>query len=496
MPANDTDVIIAGAGPVGLMLAAELRLGGVRVVVLERSTDPTDQTRALGFTSRTIEVFDQRGLLPRFGGFGTIPIGHFGGLTLDYREVPGGSYGAAGVPQSLTSSILDEWGTELGADIRRGWTVTGFDADLDGVSVAVDSPDGPRRLRAAYLVGCDGGRSTVRKLAGIDFPGQDAVMELAFAEVDGIRVKPRPNGERVPGGLVLAFQQGADRFRVTYYERGVVPRPGTEPPSYPEVAAAWLRLTGEDISAGSPSWIGRFTDASRQAAEYRRGRVLLAGDAAHIHLPIGGQGMSTGLQDAVNLGWKLAAEIHGHAPDGLLDTYHSERHPVGARVIRNTLAQRILYVGGPEVAPIRDLVTELTAYADVRRHLINTVTGLTIRYDVGPGEHPLLGCRLPGLDLAAADGPTSTLRLLHRARGVVLVLDDGSGWAEAAAPWAERVDTVSVRPADADGAAAFAGAAALLVRPDGYVAWVGPPGTSPQHLADALLRWFGKPAVG
>jgi bifunctional hydroxylase/dehydrase len=490
----DTEVIIAGAGPVGLMLAGELRLGGVRCLVLEKSTEPTDQSRALGFTSRTIEVFDQRGLLPRFGGFGTIRIGHFGGIDLDYTEVPGGSYGAAGVPQSLTSAILDDWSTGLGADIRRGWEVTGFDTDPDGVDVRVTSPDGPRRLRAAYLVGCDGGRSLVRRHAGIGFPGRDAEMELAFAEVDGVRVKVRSNGERVAGGLVLAFQQGPDRFRVTYYERGVKPRPGTDPPPFADVAAAWLRLTGEDIRGGTPRWVGRFTDASRQATEYRRGRVLLAGDAAHIHLPIGGQGMSTGIQDAVNLGWKLAAEVRGAAPPELLDTYHAERHPVGARVIRNTLAQRLLYVGGDEAQPPRAVLAELTAHADVRRHLINTVTGLTIRYDVGAGEHPLLGARLPGLAMTGPDGPATTLGLLHRARGVVIVLDGTRGWHDAAAPWADRVDTVALRPAGPDGAAAFGDAAAVLVRPDGHVAWAGAAGSPADGLVDALGRWFGKAA--
>nr|AEE65484.1 monooxygenase [uncultured bacterium BAC AB649/1850] len=488
----DTDVIIAGAGPVGLMLAGELRLGGARCLVLEKSTEPTDQSRALGFTSRTIEVFDQRGLLPRFGGFGTIRYGHFGGIGLDYTEVPGGSYGAAGVPQSLTSAILDDWSTGLGADIRRGWEVTGFDSDADGVDVSVMSPDGPRRLRAAYLVGCDGGRSRVRRHAGIGFPGQDAEMELVFAEVDGIRVKARPNGERVPGGLVLAFQQGPDRFRVTCFERGVKPRPGTAAPPFADVAAAWLRLTGEDIRGGTPSWVGRFTDASRQATEYRRGRVLLAGDAAHIHLPIGGQGMSTGIQDAVNLGWKLAAAVRGDAPPELLDTYHSERHPVGARVIRNTLAQRLLYVGGDEVQAPRQVLTELTAHAGVREHLINTVTGLTNRYDVGDGDHPLLGARLPGLDMTGPDGPATTLSLLHRARGVLIVLDGTHGWQDAAVPWAGRVDTVALRPAGPDGAEAFADAAAVLVRPDGHVVWAGAPGAGADELVDALGRWFGK----
>lgn len=489
-----TDVVIVGAGPVGLMLAGELRLGGVECVVLERSTGPTDQSRALGFTARTIEVFDQRGLLPRFGGFDTIPIGHFGGVQLDYRELAGGSYGAKGVPQSLTVAVLNDWVRELGVEVRRGWEVAGFHAGTDGVDVEVRAPGGPSRLRAAYLVGCDGGRSTVRKAAGIGFPGHDARIEMCFAEVAGCHVRPRPNGERVPGGMVLAFQQGADVYRVTYYERGAVPRPGDDPPTFTEVADAWQRLTGEDVHAGTPRWIGRFTDASRQASQYRRGRVLLAGDAAHIHLPIGGQGMSTGVQDAVNLGWKLASEIRGHAPPDLLDTYHAERHPVGARVVANTVAQRILYLGGDdEMRPMRDIFAELATIEEVRRHLIGMVTGLDIRYDVGSGDHPLLGRRLPGRELAGVAGTPSTAGLLHRARGVVLDLAGRADLADAAAPWAERVDVVRGRLGRGGGPDPFDGVDALLARPDGYVAWVAD-GTGPDGLVDALTRWFGKPA--
>ncbi|MCT2588416.1 FAD-dependent monooxygenase [Streptomyces sp. N2-109] len=497
MGSTDTDVIIVGAGPVGLMLAGELRLAGVECIVLERAVEATDQSRALGFTARTIEVFDQRGLLPRFGEMDTIPVGHFGGVGLDYREIEGGSYGAKGVPQSLTVAILEEWARESGADVRRGWEVLEFGAADDGVEVEVSAPGGRTRLRAGYLVGCDGGRSMIRKKAGIGFPGYDAQIEMSFAEVSGCQVRPRPNGERVPGGMVLAFQQGPDLYRVTYYERGVVPRKGDGAPSFAEVAQAWERLTGEDIRAGTPLWIGRFTDASRQASTYRRGRVLLAGDAAHIHLPIGGQGMSTGVQDAVNLGWKLAAEVHGHAPPELLDTYHSERHPVGARVLTNTLAQRTLYIGDEGMQPMRETFAGLMESEDVRKHLIGMVTGLDIRYEMGAGDHPLLGRRLPDRELAGdfgASGRTSSLALLHPARGVLLDLAGSAGLREAAAGWADRVDTVSARALSAGARGPFEGAEALLVRPDGYVAWAGGAGAGPDGLVDSLTRWFGKPA--
>ncbi len=491
----ETDVVIVGAGPVGLMLAGELRLGGVDCVVLEREAVPVDQSRALGFTARTIEVFDQRGLLPRFGGFGTIDMGHFGGVGLDYREVEGGSYGAKAVPQSLTVAVLEKWAEELGARIRRGWEVTEFTEEDKGVVVEARSVEGGQvRVRGAFVVGCDGGRSLVRKRAGVEFPGSDAGVEMSFAEVEGVRVRPRPNGERVPGGMVLCFQQGPERFRVTYYDRAAVPQREVVRPSFEEVAEAWLRLTGEDISAGRPLWVGRFTDASRQAVTYRRGRVLLAGDAAHVHLPIGGQGMSAGVQDAVNLGWKLAAEVQGWAPGGLLDSYHEERHPVGARVLTNTLAQRTLYLSDDSMDPMREVFEELTAYEEVRTHLIGMVTGLDIRYEVGPGDHPLLGRRLPARQLTGLDGtPVEAFTLLHRARGVLL--DFTGSTATGGAPWADRVDTVAVRCTDTAARELFAGVGAVLVRPDGYVAWVGREDQPPEGLTEALARWFGVPAA-
>lgn len=477
----DTDVIIVGAGPTGLMLAGELRLAGVGTIVLDRLAEPIKQSRALGFSARTIEEFDQRGLLPRFGDLQTIPIGHFGGLAIDYRVLPGGSYGARGKPQSLTEGVLAGWSAELGAEVRRSHDVTDLGQDADGVTVDVTTPDGPKRIRARYVAGCDGGRSTVRKLAGIDFPGTDPAIEMWFADVAGCPLRPRFAGERVSGGMVMVLPMGPEINRVVVYERGAMKRNGAGAPSFPEIADAWERLTGEDIRSGRPLWTSWTTDSSRQAAEYRRGRVFLLGDAAHIHLPVGAQGMSAGIGDAMNLGWKLGAEINGHAPPGLLDSYHAERHPVGARILANTLAQRILYLGGDELDPMRDVLAELLAYEEVQRHLVGMVTGLDIHYDVGTGDHPLLGRRLPGTEV----GTTSAFELLHAGRGVVLDLADDEKVRAAAAPWTDRVNVVTAAgPLDGVGAA--------LVRPDGYVAWVSTGGAD--GLADALARWFGAPS--
>jgi bifunctional hydroxylase/dehydrase len=481
------------------MLAGELRLAGVSAIVVDRLAEPMRQSRALGFSARTIEEFDQRGLLPRFGELHTIPIGHFGGLSIDYRVLEGGSYGARGVPQSFTESILADWAGGLGAEVRRGWEVAGLTTDDDGVDLEVTTPDGPRHLRAAYVVGCDGGRSTIRRLTGIDFPGTDPVIEMWLADVTGCELRPRFSGERVPGGMVMVLPMGPEVNRVVVYERAAGLRHTQDPPSFAEVADAWERLTGEDIHGGKPLWVSWFTDSSRQASEYRRGRVFLAGDAAHVHLPIGGQGMSAGVQDAVNLGWKLAAEIHGHAPPELLDTYHSERHPVGGRVLANTLAQRILYLGDDEMQPLRDVFGELLAYEEVQRHLVGMVTGLDIHYDIGAGDHPLLGRRLPDQELVGESGEpgesgkSSTFAHLHAAHGVLFDLSDDAEVRAVAAPWAGLVDVVTVTPHAVGDGAPLDRVDAALVRPDGYVAWVGSDGSGPAGLSDALTRWFGRP---
>ncbi|MEU5436779.1 FAD-dependent monooxygenase [Streptomyces sp. NPDC020719] len=496
--AVDTDVIIVGAGPTGLMLAGELRLGGADVVVVERLTKPTGQSRGLGFTARAMEIFDQRGLLPRFGQGETLeisPLGHFGGVQFDYTVLEGAHFGARGIPQNITETVLEEWATELGVDIRRGWDFLEIaDGYLDGdsVEIKVQTPNSVRKLRASYLVGADGGRSVVREAAGFDFPGTSATRAMFLADVTGCNLKPRFLGERLNNGMVMAapLAEGVDRIIVC--PDGTPARASGDTVSFEEVAAAWQSITGEDISHGGAEWVSFFSDATRQASEYRRGRVLLVGDAAHIHLPAGGQGLSTGVQDAANLGWKLAAAVAGTAPEGLLDTYHGERHPVGARLLMNTRAQGMVFLGGPEAEPLRQLFGELIQYDDVKRHLAGIVSGLDIRYELGDA-HPLVGRRIPPRRLVGAAGETSTVALLHAARGVLLDFADDAAVRDAAAGWSGRVDVVTAAPKPVDGGTdPLAGAAAVLVRPDGYVAWAA---DTAEGLAPALERWFGPAGV-
>lgn len=505
----DTDVIVVGAGPTGLMLAGELRLGGARVVVLERLARPTGQSRGLGFTARAMETFDQRGLLPRFGQGETLetsPMGHFGGVQFDYTVLPDGHFGARGIPQNQTEAVLEEWAAELGADIRRGTELVEIaDGFLDGdhVEVAVATDGGVARLRAAYLVGCDGGQSRTRRLAGFDFPGLPATRTMFLADVVGCDLKPRFLGERLPNGMVMAapLREGVDRIIVCPH--GVPARDRDDDVTFDEVARAWQHITGEDISGGGADWVSSFSDAARQVGEYRRGRVLLAGDAAHIHLPAGGQGLSTGVQDAANLGWKLAAEIRGTAPAGLLDSYHVERHAVGRRLLMNTRAQGIVFLGGEQSDPLRELFTELIeGYDDVKRHLAGFVSHLDIRYDLAADgadgadgadaaqAHPLLGRRIGKRSLTGADGDTDTVRPLRRGHGVLLDLADDAALRAAAAPWADRVEVVTaVAKPPEDGEDVLDGVDAVLVRPDGYVAWIG--AGSAKDPAPALVRWFG-----
>jgi bifunctional hydroxylase/dehydrase len=480
-------VIVVGAGPVGLMLAGELRLGGVDVVVLERRAMPSGESRGLGFTARATEVFDQRGLLDRFENVEISRQGHFGGIPLDFGILEGAHFGARGIPQNHVERVVEEWATELGARLLRGHVLTGLAMHEHGVTAAVVGPSGAHELTGAYLVGCDGGRSTVRGLAGFDFPGTDATREMYLADVVGRNIRPRFIGERVPGGMVMSapLSDGVDRIIVC--ERGTPHRDRTAPPAFDEVADAWQRLTGESLHGAEVRWVSAFSDATRQSTEYRRGRVLLAGDAAHTHLPAGGQGLSLGVQDAVNLGWKLAATVRGWAPDTLLDTYHAERHPVGDRVLRNTLAQGLLYLSGQEVEPLRTVMAELIAIPDVARHLAGMVSGLDIRYDTGDGPgHPLLGRRMPNITVRCVDGTDTTVaKTLRPARGVLI---DTAGQAMTKAnAWRDRIDAIAALP----GPDWPADTTAVLVRPDGYVAWTEPGG--PLH--DALGRWFGSPAT-
>ncbi|QKW05003.1 FAD-dependent monooxygenase [Streptomyces sp. NA04227] len=489
----DADVIVIGAGPTGLMLAGELRLGRASVIVAEQLTKPTGQSRALGFTARTLETFDQRGLTPRFGGLETSAMGHFGSVPFDYTILEGAHFGARGIPQSTTEAILEQWALELGADIRRGHTFTALDQADDHVTVTLTTPDGtPRHLRARFVVGADGARSPVRKAARIDFPGTGGTQLMYLADVADSGVRLRPLGERLPGGLVQVFPMPEGIARIILSVHGTHPTPDSDTPHYTDVARAWHQVTGEDISHGNALWVSSFTDATRQATHYRNHRVLLAGDAAHIHLPAGGQGMSTGIQDAVNLGWKLAATVQHRAPHHLLDTYHSERHPVGARLLSNTRAQGMALFGGDETQALRDLYTELIALDDVKRHLAGAVSHLDIHYDMGENAHPLAGHRLPPHTLTTLTGPQHTPDLLHHAQGLFLDLTDNHELRTTLTGWKDRITTHTGTPTTPG---PLDNLTALLIRPDGYIAWATETDDNPTTLTHALHHWFGNPTT-
>lgn len=380
-----TQVLVVGAGPVGLMLAGELRLSGARVVVVERLPRPTGESRASTLHARTMEIFADRGLLRRFGTLPTDVMGHFGGIPLDLT-LPGPYPGQWKVPQTTTERILAEWAVSLGADLRRAHEMQGLTARVGHVEAEVAGSAERLRIRADYLVGCDGENSTVRRLAGLEFPGEAAGRELLRADVAGIDI-PNRRFERLPRGLAIASRRADGVTRVMVHEFGRAPQRRAAPPAFAEVRRAWQRVTGEDIGSGTPLWVSAFDDACNQVTSYRQGRVLLAGDAAHRQMPVGGQALNLGLQDAANLGRKLAAVVCGQAPASLLDTYHAERHAVGQRVLANIRAQAVLLLGGPEVDSARAVVAELIGYEPVRRHLARMISGTDARDDAPGAGH-------------------------------------------------------------------------------------------------------------
>ena len=486
--ANHHAVVIAGGGPTGLMLAAELALARVDVAIVERRTSQElVGTRAGGLHARTIEVLDQRGVADRFLSQGQVmQVAGFAMNPLDISDFPTRhNYGLA-LSQNHIERILAAWVDELAVPIYRGLEVTGFAQDATGVAVEL-SAGAP--LRAEYLVGCDGGRSQIRKRAGINFPGWDASTTYLIAEF--ATTESPPTGIRRGERGIHAIGPLADgkRLRLVSVEPQVEPG---DAPSLDELRAALIAVYGSDFGVHDVTWLSRFSDMARQAASYRERRVLLAGDAAHVHAPAGGQGLNLGVQDAVNLGWKLAQVVRGAAPESLLDTYHAERHPIAARVLRSTMAQTALNRGDDRTQALRETMSELLRLGEPRRHLAAMMSGLDIHHDLGPG-HPLLGRRMPDLDLLAATGPLRLFTLLHAARPVLLNLGDPD--ALDITPWADRVRRLDAQYAgrwELPVLGPVPPPTAVLIRPDGHVAWVGA-GTD-HGLRDALSTWFGPPA--
>jgi 3-(3-hydroxy-phenyl)propionate hydroxylase len=480
-------VVVAGAGPTGLMLAGELALADVDVAVVERRAgQDLDGSRAGGLHSRTIEVLDQRGIADRFLSQGQVAqVGGFSWIPLDISDFPTRhNYGFA-LRQNHIERILAGWLDELGVPIYRGRGVTAFAQDDTGVDVELSDDES---LRAEYLVGCDGGRSLIRKVAGIDFPGWDPSTSNLIAEVE-LREEPEWGLRRDDNGIhSLSPMEDGERVRVMVTERHVGK---TGEPTLRDLSEELIAFYGTDYGVHDATWISRFTDMTRQAASYRNRRVLLAGDAAHVHYPVGGQGLNIGVQDAVNLGWKLAQVVNETSPESLLDTYHAERHPVAARVLRNTMAQTALLRSDDRMEALRDTVSELLSMDEPRKRFAAMMSGLDIHYDLGDG-HPLLGRRTPDLDLVTANGPLRVFTLLHDARPVLLNLGEPGGFD--ITPWADRVrliDAEYVGTWELPALGAVTAPTAVLIRPDGYVAWVGD-GT---HLGlhDALTTWFGPP---
>ncbi|MFF5285348.1 rifampin monooxygenase [Streptomyces sp. NPDC013171] len=473
------DVIVVGGGPTGLMLASELRLHDVRVVVLERLAEPTKESRGQGLHARSVEMMDQRGLLERFTAVSErFSVGGlYGGVMKPWPERldTAHPYGLA-TPQPVTERLLNERALELGTEIRRGTEVVGVAQDEDGVTVTL--ADGTE-LRSRYLAACDGGRSTVRKLLGVAFPGEPATVETLLGDMEATA------DEETIAAAVAEVQKTQLRFGLkalgdgTY--RVIVPADGvaedrTVAPTLDDFKTRLRAFAGTDFGVHSPRWLSRFGDATRQAEHYRVGRVFLAGDAAHVHPPTGGQGLNLGIQDAFNLGWKLAAAVAGWAPEGLLDTYESERHPVGARVVENTRAQMTLLGTDPGATALRKLLSELMEFEEVNRYVTGLITAVDVRYDLGEG-HELLGRRLRDLTLKRG----RLYELTHGGRGLLL---DQTGRLSAEG-WADRVDHVVDVSEELD-------VPAVLLRPDGHVVWVG---EDQENLAGVLREWFGTPTA-
>ena len=482
-------VVIAGGGPTGMMLAAELALAKVDVAVVERRADHVlVGSRAGGFHSRTIEVLDQRGVADRFLAEGQVAqAAMFATTVLDMSDFPTRHPYSLGIWQNQIERIMAAWVAELPVRIHYGREVTGFAQDDVGVDVELSDGQSPR---AQYLVGCDGGRSVIRQAAGIDFPGWDPTRSNLIAEVELTEEPPRGTRTDAIGVHGLHTMEDGRTVRVVVTEKQIGP---SSDPTLRDLSEALIAVYGTDFGIHNPTWISRFTDMTRQAAAYRTGRVLLAGDSAHVHYPAGGQGLSLGVQDAVNLGWKLAQVVNGTSPASLLDTYHDERHPVAARALQHTMAKTALLRPDERMNALVDVVSELVSMEEPRKRLAGVISGLDIHYDLGEG-HPLLGRRMPDLDLVTADGPLRVFDLLHDAEPVLLNLGEPGGLD--LTRWADRVQLIDAAYGgvwELPVLGAVSAPTAVLIRPDGYVAWVGD--RTDLGLPAALATWFGAPTA-
>ncbi|WP_336053824.1 FAD-dependent monooxygenase [Streptomyces sp. CA2R101] len=492
----DTSVVIVGGGPVGLMVACELGLAGVRTTVLERAVRRPEQSRAWGLHPRTVETLDRRGLLdgmlheralwPKLPLAGLWPL-------LDLKAMDSDHPYLVNVPQTRIEDMLEERAHSLGVTVLRSHEMRDVEQDAEGVTVTADGPSGELRLRAAYVVGCDGARSTVRRAAGIDFVGTSATVASLLCDCTVVDMGAERRGmTRTDRGTVNINLRPTGTARIVTTEFDTTHEDRDAPVTFDEFRATIRHILGRDVDIADPVWLARFGDATRQAERYREGRVLLAGDAAHIHFPYGGLGLNLGLQDAVNLGWKLAGVVQGRAMDDLLDTYQRERHPVAEWVLDYSRAQLALLRPGRDVTALRSLVAGMLEEQGVNKYLAELVTGVAIRYDLadeGVEVPEVVGTLLGDLTVKDGDGDTSLTRALHSGRAVLVDLTSGAGAARAAEPWADRVRILSGAGDTA------AGAEVLLVRPDGYVAWAGSAAAAedpgPAGLPQALRRWFG-----
>jgi 2-polyprenyl-6-methoxyphenol hydroxylase-like FAD-dependent oxidoreductase len=491
-------VLIAGGGPVGLMLACELALAGAEPIIIERHRQPNTQSWGVAINSAVIELLDQRGIMDNLRSDGLeFPRAQFAHLWLAPEKLSERHPHTFIVPQSQLERRLEEKARQLGTDIRRGQSVVYADENADGITVGINADSGEYSIQSRYLIGCDGVDSTVRNLAGIHFPGEATPFYGLTGDLEfepGNPILGMLGAHHLPDGLFTLTPTGPGLFRILTGEFGPVPADRNAPVTLDELRARVKQITDRDLGEPKAHWLSRFDYLTRNAARYRSGRIFLAGDAAHVHFPLGGLALSTGLEDAVNLGWKLAADLDGWAPASLLDSYHDERHPAGGRACMATKAQVALLYPADKVAPLREIIAELIQFESVNEYLVKMAGGLDVTYAMdhaGTGtdgrRHPLLGRRLPDVQVTTPTGPTRVTALLHAGRGVLLAPPGDTVIGSVAADWANRIDVVAAEPWPE------AHATALLLRPDGRVAWVGQDTADQAELRSAFTAWFGAP---